>query len=543
MALTNSPLVIVMGQFNITVGDITHNAKQIIQLAQRAQTDYQADLIVFPELALSGYLAEDLMYRTDFLQANADALAKIQAEVINIDIILGHLHQSERNLYNASSYIHQGKIQHTYYKQLLPNYGVFDEQRYFTAGTEAGLIQVKGYTLALTICEDLWRPMVAVQAKAQGAHAIISINASPYHQAKMTERQTIMRQRTLETSLPLIYVANVGGQDDIVYDGSSFAMDKNGKVQVQAPAFTEALVPVTLNHQHQLLPGLHSPLLSLEAEKYQAMVVGLRDYVNKNNFKGVILGVSGGIDSALVLAIAVDALGAERVHACLLPSRYTAQMSLDDGAQLCDNFKVSYTSISIEPVFTAFMDALAPSFTNHTADTTEENLQARCRASLLMALSNKNGFMLLSTGNKSEIAVGYCTLYGDMAGGYAPIKDIYKMEVYALTRYRNSLHSLIPTRIIERAPSAELAPNQTDQDTLPPYAVLDAILVAYLEHGSSVTEIAEQGYELDMVKRIINMVQRNEYKRKQAAPGPKISHCAFTRERRYPITCGTWMKK
>jgi NAD+ synthase (glutamine-hydrolysing) len=537
---TKQPLIIAIAQLNLTVGDIDGNTDKIIAAAHHAKNYFQADLIVYPELTICGYPPEDLVYRHDFLAANNAALNRIKQEVTDIDLIVGHLHKNADELYNAASYIHQGQQLAIYYKQELPNYGVFDEKRYYQRGHQPCIIDIKGHRLALTICEDLWLPHVAKQAKTAGADIIITINASPYHSEKSDERQYTISKRVEENSLPIIYVANVGGQDDLIYDGGSFAIDNNSTIKVQAPYFEEAIIPVQIDVNHQPIQGSIAPTPTRYEEIYKALVTGLRDYVNKNGFRGVVLGVSGGIDSALVLAIAVDALGADRVHAALLPSRYTAAMSIDDGIALCQNLQVKYSTISIEPTFEAFKTSLAQEFSGLKADTTEENLQARCRASLLMAISNKKGAMLLSTGNKSEIAVGYCTLYGDMAGGYALIKDIFKTDVYALSLYRNSVNPVIPQRIIDRPPTAELAPDQTDQDTLPPYPVLDAILHGYLELDESVDDLIQRGYDKTTIERVIHMINRNEYKRRQAAPGPKISRRAFARERRYPITCGKW---
>ncbi|MFN7097242.1 MAG: NAD+ synthase [Gammaproteobacteria bacterium] len=527
-----------MAQLNLTVGDFNGNANKIIAAAKQAKTKYQADLVVYPELTVCGYPPEDLVYRHDVIIANNQALAYIQSAVTDIDLLIGHLEQTSSGLYNAVSYIHNGQKITTYYKQELPNYGVFDEKRYYQPGQQAQIINIKGHRIALGICEDLWHTTVAKQAKTAGADVIISPNASPFDEKKIVQRQEIIRQRVAENKLPIIYVANVGGQDDLIFDGGSFAMDSQGNIQVQAPYFTEAVVPVQINAAHQPEPGEIAPTPSHYEAIYRALVIGLRDYVNKNGFNSVVLGVSGGIDSALVLCLAVDALGADRVYAGLLPSQFTSNMSVEDALALCHNLNVKHCIISIEPAFDAFKQSLAQEFSGLQNDTTEENLQARCRANLLMAISNKKGAMLLSTGNKSEVAVGYCTLYGDMAGGYALIKDIFKMDVYALSHYRNTISPVIPQRIIDRPPTAELAPNQTDQDTLPPYPVLDAILKAYLEDDKSVDDLIQHGYDKIVVERVIHMVKRNEYKRRQAAPGPKISKRAFARERRYPITCG-----
>lgn len=531
---------VAMAQLNLTVGDIQGNTSKIIAAAKYAKNHHQADVVVYPELTICGYPPEDLVYRDDFIAANDAALTKIQQEITDIDLIVGHLCKNGEGLHNAVSYINKGKLQATYFKQELPNYGVFDEKRYYQAGHHPCLIDIKGHRIALTICEDLWLPNVAKQAKIAGAEIIITVNASPYHSKKGKERQDAIYQRVKENHLPILYIANVGGQDDLIYDGGSFAIDSEGVIQAQAPYFEETIVPVSIDPASHPLPGLIAPAPSHYEEIYNALVIGLRDYVLKNGFNGVVLGVSGGIDSALVLAIAVDALGPERVYALLLPSRYTAAMSIEDGIAICENLNVRYSNISIEPTFEAFKTSLKQEFDGLSTDATEENLQARCRASLLMAVSNKKGAMLLSTGNKSEVAVGYCTLYGDMAGGYAVIKDVFKTDVYALASYRNNVKPVIPQRIIDRPPTAELAPNQTDQDTLPPYPILDAILHGYLELDESIDELVLRGYDKTTIERVITLVKRNEYKRRQAAPGPKVSKRAFARERRYPITCGSW---
>lgn len=535
----NTPTII-MAQLNFTVGDITGNTQKIIAAAEQAKNQYQADLIVYPELSICGYPPEDLVYRHDFIAANNAAVEHVLKTITGIDYIIGHLDKTDTGLYNASSYIRNGKILATYHKQELPNYGVFDEKRYYQAGNQACIVELKGHKIALTICEDLWLKNVAQQAKQAGADVIISMNASPYDNHKNHGRYATIAQRAQATQLPIIYVANVGGQDDLIYDGGSFAVDSQGHVKVQAPSFKEALVPIQLNEQHQPLPGLLAHTPDYYEAMYEALKIGLADYVKKNGFKSIVLGLSGGIDSALVLCVAVDALGPEKVHAVMLPSRYSAEISRSDALALCENTGVSHSMISIEPMFQAFTTGLAEEFEGLPADITEENLQARCRGNILMAISNKKGALLLSTGNKSEMAVGYCTLYGDMAGGYALIKDVFKMDVYALCAYRNALSPVIPQRIIDRPPSAELAPNQADQDTLPPYAILDAILRAYLEQDESVDDLVRQGYDKTVIERVIKLVMRSEHKRRQAAPGPKISQRAFARERRYPITCGQW---
>ncbi|NNM58828.1 MAG: NAD+ synthase [Legionellales bacterium] len=529
-------LTIVMAQLNLTVGDIHGNSQKIIEAAHAAKETHQADLVVYPELTICGYPPEDWVLRNDFIAENEAALENILQQLPDIGLIIGHPHKTSHSLYNALSYLNNKEKRAIYFKQELPNYGVFDEKRYFHPGNQACIIELKGHRIALTICEDLWLNKVSQQAKAAGADLLISSNASPYDGKKISTRHKTILQRSRETQLPIIYVASVGGQDDLIYDGGSFAVDALGKIQVQAPFFKETILPVHINNTHQPVAGYMAPLPRLDEAHYQALQLGLHDYVTKNGFQKVLLGLSGGIDSALVLCLAVDALSAERVHAVMLPSRYTSEISTLDAQALCENLKVSHSTISIEPLYETFIQSLSDEFRGLPVDITEENIQARCRGSLLMAIANKKRALLLSTGNKSELAVGYCTLYGDMAGAYAPIADLYKTEVYHLCAYRNRQSSVIPQRIIDRPPSAELAPDQKDQDTLPEYPILDAILKAYIERNESVEEIVCAGYDKATVMRVIGMVRRNEYKRKQAAPGAKISERAFTREWRYPCT-------
>jgi NAD+ synthase (glutamine-hydrolysing) len=437
--------------------------------------------------------------------------------------------------YNAAALLRDGRIAAVARKHDLPNYDVFDEKRYFAAGAEPCVVELKGVRFGLTICEDVWWPQAPAMAKAAGAQAIISINASPYHKRKQATRHQVFRDWIRDTGLPMLYVNLVGGQDELVFDGASCVLDGGGEVVRQAPFFEEALEIFEFEGARPV-PGRVAPELPLEAEIYRALCLGTSDYVRKNGFPGALIGLSGGVDSALTLAIACDALGPERVRAVMMPSRFTAQMSLDDAAEMARRFGVRYDVIPITPVFDAFRAALAPQFAGRAEDVTEENLQARVRGTLLMALSNKFGSIVLTTGNKSEMAVGYATLYGDMAGGYAVIKDLVKTLVWRLARYRNTLSEVIPANVITRAPSAELRPNQTDQDSLPPYEVLDGILEAYMEQNRSPREIAALGYAPADVTRVVDMIRKAEYKRRQAPPGVRITLRGFGKDWRYPIT-------
>lgn len=539
--MVNNQLQIVLAQIDLVVGDITGNTDKVLAAVEQAKDEHAAELIVFPELCLTGYPAEDLLLRPDLLKRVNVALQELCRQIDNVTIIIGHpLGGADKTLLNAASVIQNQQIIAQYSKQQLPNYGVFDEKRYFTAGSEATVFSINGINIGLTICEDIWSPEPAKQAVAAGAAAIVSLNASPFRQGKSQLREHEASQRARENRVPIVYVNQVGGQDELVFDGASFVLDADGKKCVQAPQFASALVSVKLTQTVTgiAIEGERQPLMDELEATYRALVCGLRDYVEKNHFPGVIIGLSGGVDSALTLALAVDAIGAERVQAVMMPSRYTSQISLDDAAEMAAILGVEYRIIDIEPVFNAFLHELEAVFTESKAGITEENIQARCRGVLLMAMSNKTGSMVLSTSNKSEVAVGYSTLYGDMAGGFAPLKDVYKTLVYQLCHYRNSLSAVIPLRIITRPPSAELAADQLDQDSLPPYEVLDQILEAYVVNDKSYEDLVAAGFNREMVAQVIKMVDRSEYKRRQAAPGVRISCRAFGRDRRYPITSG-----
>ena len=536
-------LRIVMAQLDLLVGDVLGNAQQVIDAATYARDQLQAQAILFPELALTGYPPEDLLLRPGLHIHVLAALERIKQLVQGIHVIVGHPQQGTGGLYNAASVICDGQILATYYKQHLPNYSVFDEKRYFTSGTEPCVVHIAGVPCGITVCEDIWTPGPVQQAKAAGARCILNLNASPFHAGKGDEREAVVRDRIREVGLPLVYVNLVGGQDELVFDGESFVMDAQGQVTQRAPACTLGLYPVDLEFDAEVrpLPGECIPRPDSLASIYQVLVLGVRDYIEKNGFKGAVIGLSGGIDSALTLAIAVDAIGAEQVEAVMMPSRYTADMSVDDARAQARELGVTYRMIPIEGAFKAFLDALADEFKGLPADVTEENIQARSRGVILMAISNKLGKILLTTGNKSEVAVGYATLYGDMAGGFAPIKDCPKTLVYKLAEYRNSLTGgaeVIPRRVLERAPSAELRADQKDEDSLPPYAVLDAILEQYVEQDRSPEDLIAAGFDAETVRRIVWMVDRNEYKRRQAPPGVRITRRAFGRDRRYPITSG-----
>ncbi len=535
---------IVMAQLNLLVGAIEANAGRVIEAAQVARDAQHADLILFPELTLTGYPPEDLLLRQDLIERVAQAVKTIAAAVHGITLVFGYPQQRSEGLVNCAGVWRDGELLGEYAKWLLPNYSVFDEKRYFTAGDQPLVVDVAGVRLGISICEDIWFQTPAAATREQGAQVLLNLNASPFHTGKMVEREALVSKRAQENALPILYCNLVGGQDELVFDGGSFVVAADGQLVQRAPFFSEAqmLVELDLVNAHWLPRSGHvAAHANEEAEIYACLVLGVRDYVRKNGFAGALLGLSGGIDSALTLAIAVDALGAEAVEAVLMPSRYTADMSNEDAAIQADRMGVAYRIIPIEPAFRAFLgmlEAELAAIPPAANDTTEENLQARARGIILMALSNRSGKMLLTTGNKSEMAVGYATLYGDMAGGFAPIKDVPKQLVFRLAQYRNSLGEVIPPRVLERPPSAELRPDQRDSDSLPDYAILDQILWHYVEQDYSVAQIIDAGFDAATVKRVTRMVDSNEYKRRQAPPGIKITRRAFGRDRRYPITNG-----
>ena len=535
---------IALAQMSTQVGDCIANADRVIELIERAKKTLNARVIVFPELTLTGYPPEDLLLRADFLAQCTAQIARITAAAQEVAVVIGAPQQNPANgtLINAALVIDHGKIIARYAKRALPNYGVFDEKRYFVPGDTACVVTLDGVALGITVCEDIWEHEPIADAVAAGAQAILSLNASPYHRHKTHERTQVVAERIKSSGCPIVYVNLVGGQDELVFDGRSFVA-AGAHVVSKLAAFKEDLGWVDLDAAGQITAhGESQPWPQGEAEVYRALTTGIHDYVGKNGFNGVVLGLSGGIDSALVLTLAVDALGADNVLAVRMPSRYTSQMSLDDAAAQCATLGVRCETLSIEPVFNTLRETLSPLFAGLADDATEENLQARARGVLLMALSNKFGRMLLTTGNKSEMAVGYATLYGDMAGGFGPIKDVPKTLVYALARWRNANRATeslpIPTRIIEREPSAELRADQRDSDSLPAYELLDAIITAFVEEDQSVSDMVASGLDGATVRRIVRLILINEYKRRQAPPGIRISRRAFGRDRRYPISSG-----
>lgn len=532
-------LRIAIAQINLLVGDIEGNVKRILEWIQRARDENQADVIIFPELALTGYPPEDLLFRPGMYERISDVLEELSREVKGITALVGFPEKTDKGVYNAVAVLENGCCSTVARKNYLPNYSVFDEKRYFIPSDESCVFTVKSVPLGICICEDIWYAEPAKETLDAGAKLILNLNASPFHGQKTLEREDIVRQRVNEVHIPIIYANMVGGQDELVFDGQSFVIDAEGNLSHRLVAFEETLAIVDFESKSlkPLGPSI-VPALSEEASVYQALVTGVRDYVNKNGFSGVVIGLSGGIDSALTLSIAVDALGAEKVETVMMPSCYTLDMSVEDAKEQAQLLGVNFKVIPIEKPFNTFLELLADEFSGTEVDATEENIQARCRGLLLMAISNKKGKMVLTTGNKSEMAVGYATLYGDMAGGYDVLKDVKKTLVFRLAEYRNSISANIPQRVIDRPPSAELAPDQKDTDSLPPYEVLDEILENYVEQDMGLEDIVAAGFEREMVRRVLRMVDNNEYKRRQAAPGVRITKRAFGRDRRYPITSG-----
>ena len=537
----NKPLVLAAAQLNLWVGDLDGNVAKIVAAATRARDEFGAQLLATPELSLLGYPPDDLLLRTALPQAIEAALAKIAAASSGIHIVVGHPDYAGGSVYNAASVYRDGQLVIRARKQLLPNYGVFDEKRHFEPGAAgAAVFTLDGLRIGLCICEDIWGSGPAAAAKAAGAQALLNVNASPYNIGKPAERLAVLRQRVAEVGLPIIYVNCTGGQDELVFDGDSMAISASGDIGFRAPLFEEGVYPIRFE---ALMPrgAIRAPT-STEAEVYAGLVQATRDYVTRNGFPGVLLGLSGGIDSALIAAIAADALGPDKVWAVSLPSRYTLDMSNDDARIEAERLGIRHSVLPIEKPFTAFGETLAPLFGDRPIDLTEENMQSRSRGVLLMALSNKFGSVVLTTGNKSEMATGYCTLYGDMAGGFAVIKDLAKTLVYRLSRWRNAQAAAagqvepIPERIITRPPSAELRPDQTDQDSLPEYDVLDAILERYMEQDQSIEQIVAAGFAPADVDKVTRLIKVNEYKRRQAPIGIRITHRAFGRDWRYPIT-------
>jgi NAD+ synthase (glutamine-hydrolysing) len=534
-----SSVSVALAQLDLVVGDVAGNTERILEYTARAREEFAADIVLFPELSVCGYPPEDLLFHSSMRRHVEDAVRRIQQQTRDVAVVIGFPEYADGVIYNSAAVLRDGRELARYRKHLLPNYRVFDEKRYFTPGKEAAVFKINGIRCGLNICEDIWQKEPVAASRSAGAEVIFVINGSPYDVNSQASREEVARKRVKEVGVPLVYLNMVGGQDELVFDGGSFVMDGDGEITFRADVFDEAFHVIELRGEARGVaprPGPVAEPLAADASVYKALVTGTRDYVEKHEFPGVVIGLSGGIDSALVTAIATDALGPERVRAVMMPFRYTATMSQEDAAAQAKALGIRYDVISIEPIYEATVRQLAPVFAGRDRDVTEENIQSRARGILLMAMSNKTGSMVLTTGNKSEMAVGYATLYGDMAGGFAPIKDCSKSLVYRLARYRNSLSPVIPERVITRAPSAELRPGQKDTDSLPDYSVLDPILKAFIEENLSVAEIVERGFERQTVVRILEMVKRNEYKRRQAPPGIRISRRAFGRDWRYPIT-------
>ncbi|WP_086931196.1 NAD+ synthase [Agarilytica rhodophyticola] len=537
-----SKLNIAMAQINALVGDIVGNTEKVIATVKNAQERLCADVIVFPELTLTGYPPEDLLLRPSLDDRIDAALNSICDANLSVYTVIGYPKRVEGKLYNVAGVVFEGQVVCEYIKQCLPNYQVFDEKRYFSEGSTASSFSVNGIKIGLTVCEDIWDGSPITQSKTAGVDLLLNISASPFHLNKQQYRERLVRDRAQEVSLPIVFVNWVGGQDELVFDGGSVAFNPDGELVVRCPMFEESLVVAQYDHSSRKLSSVSLGAVCELGDElsiaYRALVLGVRDYVNKNRFKGVVLGLSGGIDSALTLAIACDAIGPERVEAVMMPFRYTSDMSINDAKEEADLLGVKYRSIGIEPMYSAFTASLEEAFENTQKDKTEENLQARTRGVLLMALSNKLGYLVLTTGNKSEMAVGYATLYGDMAGGLDVLKDVPKTMVFKLARYRNTIEYVIPESVITRPPSAELAPDQKDEDSLPAYDILDQILELYIEKDCSYDQIVEQGFDAEDVRQVIRLVDLNEYKRRQAPIGIRMSERAFGRDRRYPITNG-----
>jgi NAD+ synthase (glutamine-hydrolysing) len=528
-------------QINPHVGDLVNNCLKINELYQKTHSEKTHDLVVFPELSLCGYPPEDLLLRQDFQEKCEQALAQLIKKTGSTSMIIGHPHWDQDHCYNAASLIQDGKIVLTYHKQCLPNYTVFDEKRYFKAGESRAIVNINGIKAGLLICEDLWQPEPSQQL--HDADILICINASPFSKSKVDQRLSVANQYCSTYKKPLLYCNLVGGQDELVFDGGSFVMDAQGEILQQAAFFNEDSLTTTItktSHNELSLKGksnIHHSL-STEDAVYKALCMGVHDYVKKNHFPGVVLGLSGGIDSALTLAIAVDALGHEAVEALIMPSRYTADMSNDDAIKMCETLNVKYHILSIDSLFQLYLDKLKPISTPHQPSAAQENIQARIRGNYLMYFSNASGKIVLTTGNKSELAVGYCTLYGDMAGGFSVLKDVPKTWVYKLANDRNQLSECIPQRIIDRAPSAELRADQTDQDSLPPYDILDQIIELYINQDQSIEQVIASGIPEKAAKEVAHLIAKNEYKRRQAPIGVRICDRAFGKDRRHPITTG-----
>lgn len=531
---------IALAQYSPAVGNIALNAQNMVEHANKAQLQ-GADLVIFPELAMIGYPPEDLLLRESLKARTNDGLNTLKT-IKDIIVLAGYVHVSETGeRFNSAALLRNGEILGVYHKQNLPNYSVFDEKRYFSSGHQHLIFEHAGHKFGVLICEDIWVEKNTEQLAALGVETILVLNASPYEVGKPQVRQQMVSNLSQKYKLRIVYVNQVGGQDDLIFDGASAVTNIDGTIAAQAKLTEQDLLLVEFDKDTKhYIPQERPAQLDTIPEIYQLLVMSIRDYVNRSGFPGIILGLSGGIDSALTLALAVDALGADRVQAVMMPYTYTAQISVEDAAAQAQRLGITFGIAEINPIVNSFMQTLYPFFGDSQADTTEENLQARARGTLLMGLSNKFGNLVLATGNKSELAVGYCTLYGDMVGGFAPLKDVYKTIVFELAKYRNSIEEtpVIPERVITRPPSAELSPNQKDQDSLPPYDVLDAILYMYIEEDQSQDSISSKGFDSETVAKVIKLVDRSEYKRRQGAIGPRISPRAFGRERRYPIVNG-----
>jgi NAD+ synthase (glutamine-hydrolysing) len=537
--MTEPALRIAMAQLDLVVGDLAGNVRRIVD-AVAAAREAGAHLMVTPELAITGYPPQDLLLKRQFVADAEDALAELVSQVRGVDLVVGHTERADEGLYNSASWIRDGRVVACYRKQRLPNYGVFDEKRYFLAGSEPCVVTVGDTRVGVTVCEDAWGaggPMA--QAAAAGAEVLVNLNASPYDYTKAHRREQELGARAREAGVPIAYVNLVGGQDELVFDGASFVVDSDGGVVDRSPAYETA---VFLSEWGRDARGLHPlqeealPAEGLEESVFGALTTGIRDYVDKNGFAGAVVGLSGGIDSAVTLCLAVDALGPDRVESVFMPSRYTAAMSGEDSRQLATNLGTPLHELPIDAIHQGFIDTLRTEFGADPHGTAGENIQARARGTLLMAISNEKGLMVLATGNKSEMSMGYATLYGDMVGGYSALKDVPKTLVYRLAEFINRDGEVLPRRIIDRPPSAELAPDQKDSDTLPPYETLDAILYAYVEEDCAADEIVARGHDPEVVRQVLNRVESNEYKRRQAPPGVRISPRGFGTDRRYPIT-------
>jgi len=543
---------IALAQANFKVGDIDGNLELIASAIAEAKEQNSAAnalddkplMVVFSELALIGYPPEDLLLRPSLQHRIEAALQQVSKLSADVAIVVGYPWSEGGQLFNMAGVWHNGEQIAKYAKRCLPNYQVFDEQRYFTAGAESCVFDWQGHKIGLTVCEDIWHEHPVAETKAAGAELLININASPFHAGKLQQRHELLSNHAKRHQLPIVYVNQIGGQDELVFDGASFVVDCSGDVVASAPEHESALMLVDFDEKLNVMDSQKALAKSELASIYDTLVLGVRDYIEKNRFKGIVLGLSGGIDSALTLAIAVDAIGKDRVEAVMMPFKYTSSMSMEDAKLEADALGVSYKILPIEPMYDAFMLTLEDEFAGLAPDTTEENLQARCRGVMLMAISNKKGYMVLTTGNKSEMAVGYATLYGDMVGGYSALKDVYKILVFKLSRYRNELAAsqgeaeIIPERVITRPPSAELAPDQVDEDNLPPYEILDQILEFYIEGDLSVDAIIGKGFSSEDVTRVTRLVDLSEYKRRQAPVGVRMTARGFGRDRRYPITNG-----